>query len=812
MLLHRRFTPIVDWGKRFWTNNIHFLQLHYLYIFFLIFFFSALYYCEPGTNWNYIHALFMATTGSTNTGLNTVAISTISTYQTLVLFFSSFFGSHIGVSLIVVLIRRHYFSKRFEDVLLFNKARRMREEHRRKRRSSKGTTTARPSAPIHLRRIRRSSFVDNDDTPARQQKYACDTSILSNNDNDTHHSSTKSPPTSPNYSKIDMWSTDDDMGTCYPTDEEGDIGLRRVNTCPPSVENHHKRGINKTKKKTKKQLPDSIHPTATTSLNDADDDDDDDDDDSNTQTHDSIGNETTGIAFADNIEQQREMARQRLEQDRRFRDVLDKLTHNQEPQTSDDLLLDEDSHQEDELDRIMREPIDKSQLTREQRYRIGGAEYRALDILVKLVPAYYLGNVILFAFFFRIYIACSTYTQDVLRTTNPTGPIDPWFFSFFQALSAFNNLGIMLCDASMVPFQNAPAPLIFTMLLILFGNTAYAINLRFIIWSMYKLTPHSRPMRRETLRYMLDHPRRCYTTLFPATQTRWLLLTLVVITFVEWVSFLALNYWLPVLDGLNWGSRIIDGLFQSISTRNAGFAVISLMDLNPGTQLVYIVAMYISVYPVAISMRNSNVYQERALGIYRGVDDDEDGFDGNLPATGPSLLLKLKRHPTVTSVMTTGKKVLRRPDFFVVTQVQRQLSSDISWLLVALFIIIVAEAQRIMDPSPITVWTIIYESVSGFGNVGASQGYPDASVSQAGEYRTISKFVLILLMYKGRHRGLPASIDRAVMLPSDQLEEREVEENAFRRRNTVVSQTTNSGGSNSGPSFPNTFFHSKSSF
>ncbi|KAI8329221.1 cation transporter [Chlamydoabsidia padenii] len=372
----------------------------------------------------------------------------------------------------------------------------------------------------------------------------------------------------------------------------------------------------------------------------------------------------------------------------------------------------------------MCEPIDKSQLTREQRYRIGGAEYRALDILVKLVPAYYLGLVILFSFFFRIYIACSTYAQDVLRTTNGSaGPIDPWFFSFFQSLSGFNNLGIMLCDASMVPFQNAPAPLIFTMILVLCGNTAYAINLRFIIWSTYKLTPRSRPMLRETLRYMLDHPRRCYTTLFPSTQTNWLVLTLVVITIIELASFLALNYWLPVLDDLSWGSRFIDGLFQSISTRNAGFAVISLMDLNPGTQLVYIVAMYISVYPVAISMRNSNVYQERALGIYRGYDDgDDDGEYSKPTTTGPSLLLKLKRHPTVTSVVTTGKKFFRRPDFFVVTQVQRQLSSDISWLLVGLFIIVVAEAQRIMDPSPITVWTIIYESVSGFGNVGASQG------------------------------------------------------------------------------------------
>lgn len=41
----------------------------------------------------------------------------------------------------------------------------------------------------------------------------------------------------------------------------------------------------------------------------------------------------------------------------------------------------------------------------------------------------------------------------------------------------------------------------------------------------------------------------------------------------------------------------------------AGFSVVGLADINPGTQLVYIVAMYISVYPVAISMRNSNVYQ-----------------------------------------------------------------------------------------------------------------------------------------------------------------------------------------------------------
>lgn len=41
----------------------------------------------------------------------------------------------------------------------------------------------------------------------------------------------------------------------------------------------------------------------------------------------------------------------------------------------------------------------------------------------------------------------------------------------------------------------------------------------------------------------------------------------------------------------------------------AGYSIVDLIALNPGTQIVFIVAMYISVYPVAISMRNSNVYQ-----------------------------------------------------------------------------------------------------------------------------------------------------------------------------------------------------------
>lgn len=141
----------------------------------------------------------------------------------------------------------------------------------------------------------------------------------------------------------------------------------------------------------------------------------------------------------------------------------------------------------------------------------------------------------------------------------------------------------------------------------------------------------------------------------------------------------------------------------------------------------------------------------------------------------------------MSSIVTTSRKVLRKPDFFVMTQIQRQLTSEICWVICCIFAICVIESEAILSSSPITMATVIYECVSAFGNVGASTGYPNTATSQAQQYHTLSKLVLIILMYRGRHRGLPAAIDRAVLLPSEQLEQKEQEDHLLRRRNTSIS-------------------------
>lgn len=116
----------------FYHTKIHFIQLHYLYILILTFITSALFYSQPGTHWNYIDALFMATSTVTNTGLNTINMSSMSLWQLVIMYVSSVAGSHITISDIILHIRKHYFSIRFGEILISNKKRQTLEANKRK--------------------------------------------------------------------------------------------------------------------------------------------------------------------------------------------------------------------------------------------------------------------------------------------------------------------------------------------------------------------------------------------------------------------------------------------------------------------------------------------------------------------------------------------------------------------------------------------------------------------------------------------------------------------------------------------------------
>ncbi|KAH0562561.1 hypothetical protein GP486_002758 [Trichoglossum hirsutum] len=206
------------------------------------------------------------------------------------------------------------------------------------------------------------------------------------------------------------------------------------------------------------------------------------------------------------------------------------------------------------------------------------------------------------------------------------------------------------------------------------------------------------------------------------------------------------------------GYRVLDGLFQATSTRTAGFSVVNLANLHPAIQVSYLVMMYISVYPIAISVRRTNVYEERSLGIWGNASEDEG--EGKNPS-------------------------------YVGAHLRRQLSYDLWYIFLGLFIIAIAEGKHLQNVNEysFTQFSVLFEIVSAYGTVGMSLGYPDINASFSAKFSTISKLVIIAMEIRGRHRWLPNEVDRAVLLPSESLHQRE-EEDAQRRmtrRNSNIS-------------------------
>lgn len=73
--------------------------------------------------------------------------------------------------------------------------------------------------------------------------------------------------------------------------------------------------------------------------------------------------------------------------------------------------------------------------------------------------------------------------------------------------------------------------------------------------------------------------------------------------------------------------------------------------------------MYISIFPIAISIRNTNVYEEKSLGVFQAP---QDAADENVPTRS-----------------------------FVGNHLRRQLSFDLWYVFLGLFFIAIIEGDRI---------------------------------------------------------------------------------------------------------------------
>ncbi|KAI2469265.1 potassium transport protein TRK1/TRK2 [Annulohypoxylon bovei var. microspora] len=391
-------------------------------------------------------------------------------------------------------------------------------------------------------------------------------------------------------------------------------------------------------------------------------------------------------------------------------------------------------------------------LSEEQREELGGIEYRSLKTLALVLTIYYFGYTI---FGIITLVPWIVHDNDYYgHIIDEAGQSRVWW-GFFTANSALMDLGMTLTPDSMNSFNTAIFPLLIMSFLIILGNTGFPIMLRFMIWLFSLIAPRGSGLWEE-LRFLLDHPRRCFTLLFPSNANWWLFFILVALNGVDLILFIILDLHDGAVDGLPLNIRFLDGWFQAVSTRTAGFSCINLALIHPAVQTSYLIMMYISVFPVAISIRRTNVYEEKSLGVYSNNHDADDSEQSNMSYVG--------------------------------THLRRQLSFDLWYIFVGYFILTISEGSRLMS-GDFSMFAVLFEVVSAYGTVGLSLGYPDVNASLCSQFSVVGKLVIIAMQIRGRHRGLPYGLDRAVLLPSEHLNRKEAEDAELRlqRRHSAMS-------------------------
>ncbi|KAK1139370.1 hypothetical protein N8T08_000821 [Aspergillus melleus] len=411
-------------------------------------------------------------------------------------------------------------------------------------------------------------------------------------------------------------------------------------------------------------------------------------------------------------------------------------------------------------------------LTPEERGKLGDVEYRAVSFLSVIVFLYWLLFMLLGIIGMGVWLEANH--PNIARENG----LSPFWTGAFFAVSAFVNSGMSLLDANMTALQTSAYPLITMGMLILAGNTLYPCFLRFIIWTMRRLIPNRPDWETQTvtLDFILDHPRRVYTNLFPARHTWYLLGTIIFLNGIDWAMFELLAIGNKEIEALPTGYRILDGLFQALAVRAGGFYVVTIADLRQGLLVLYVLMMYVSAYPVLVTIRNTNVYEERSLRVYA----NDEPHEASESRTYSSAVIDLVRHRLLGREGAYPKESSR--SYFVHQQLRYQLSHDIWWIALAVLFIAIAESSNFKrDPVGYSTFNILFETVTAYGCVGVSVGYPGSNASFVGVCHPISKLILAAVTIRGRHRGLPVAIDRATMLPNENLAWAEEEDAALRR-------------------------------
>ncbi|KAL5729888.1 hypothetical protein ACHQM5_002779 [Ranunculus cassubicifolius] len=295
--------------------------------------------------------------------------------------------------------------------------------------------------------------------------------------------------------------------------------------------------------------------------------------------------------------------------------------------------------------------------------------------------------------------------------------LKPITFSIFTVVSTFVNCGFVPTNENMVIFKNNSGLLLILIRQALLGNTLYPSCLRFVIWLLGKVT------RKEEFEYSLKHSGEMgYHHLLPSQHSLLLLFTVTGFIWAEFVLFCSMEWSSGALHGMSSYQKIIGALFQTVSTRHSGESIVDISIISPAVLVVFVVMMYLPPYT-----------------SYLPNNDRQQPLSNQREHLAEFLLF-----------------------------------SPLSYLAIFVVIISITERNKMEnDPLNFSLFNVIIEVISAYGNVGFTTGYsckrqinPDGHCEDrwyglSGRMSTEGKLIMILVMFFGRLKKFSVGRGRA---------------------------------------------------
>ena len=268
------------------------------------------------------------------------------------------------------------------------------------------------------------------------------------------------------------------------------------------------------------------------------------------------------------------------------------------------------------------------------------------------------------------------------------GIIKGIFYSVFHAVSAFCNAGIdIIGENSLEPYVVHPWINIVTIFLIVFGGLGFTV-----IWDIYE--------------NVKKYKKICFKKL--QFHSKIVIVTTIILISTGTILYFILEYHNETTMGnFSIGGKILASLFQSVTTRTAGFAAINQANLTRGSAWITILLMFIGGSPASTAGGMKTTSAATLVLTIRSMikgRESTEVFGRHIPESAVR---------TSLSVFALGFSIL----FLGTTILCMTEDADLG--------------------------LILFETASAMGTAGLSAGL-------SANLTTIGKVVMVMIMYAGR--------------------------------------------------------------